>query len=45
MLSEDTKVLKCNQYKKDDKEPSIIYADIECLMNVKINLKIHSQQK
>ena len=29
--SEETKVLEFNQYKKSDKAPFIIYADLECL--------------
>ena len=29
-LSEDTKILEFNQYKKYDKAPSIIYADLKC---------------
>ena len=45
MASEDTKILEFNQYKKTYKAPSIIYADLECiikrLMDVKIILKIH----
>ena len=32
MPSSDTKVLQFNQYQKSDKRPSIIYADIECLI-------------
>ena len=32
MLSEDTKILEFNQYKKSDKAPSIIYADREYLI-------------
>ena len=31
MLSEDTKILKFNQYKESDKVPFNIYADLECL--------------
>ena len=30
MPSEDTKILKFNQYQKSDKAPFIIYADLEC---------------
>ena len=30
--SEDTMILKSNQYKKSDKAPYIIYADLICLM-------------
>ena len=32
MPSEDTKILKCNQYQKYDKKPFIIYADCEYLI-------------
>ena len=32
MPSEGTKTLEFNQYQKPDKEPFIIYADIECLL-------------
>ena len=32
MPSEDTKVLEFNQYKKSDKAPFIIYADLESLI-------------
>ena len=32
MSSEDTKILEFNQYKKSDKAPFIIYADIECVI-------------
>ena len=32
LSSEDTKVLEFNQYKKTDKAPFIIYADLECLI-------------
>ena len=32
MPSEDTKILKFNQYKKSDKAPYIIYAGLECLI-------------
>ena len=49
MPSEDTKILQFNQYLKSNKAPFIIYADLECLierlMDVKIILKIHLQQK
>ena len=31
MLSEDTKILEFNQYRKSDKAPFIIYADLECM--------------
>ena len=32
MLCEDTKILKFNEYKKYDKVPFIIYADLECFI-------------
>ena len=32
MPFEDTKILEFNQYKKSDKAPFIIYADLECLV-------------
>ena len=32
MLSEDTQILEFNQYKKFDKAPFIIYADLECII-------------
>ena len=32
IASEDTKLLQFNQYKKRDKLPFIVYADIECLI-------------
>ena len=32
MPSEDTKILKFNQYQKSDKAPFIIYADLECII-------------
>ena len=32
MPSEDTKMLKFNQYQKSDKAPFIIYADLECII-------------
>ena len=32
MLSEDTRTLEFNQYKKSDKAPVTIYADLECLI-------------
>ena len=32
MPSEDTKILGFNQYKKSDKAPFIIYADLECII-------------
>ena len=47
--SEDTKILEFNQCKKSDKAPFNIYVDLECLieklMDVKLSLKIHLQQK
>ena len=46
MASEDTKILKLNQYQKSDKASFIVYAGIGCLikrmMDVKIILKVHS---
>ena len=30
--SEDTKILEFNQYKKSEKVPFIIYADLECII-------------
>ena len=49
MPSKDTNILAFNQYQKSDKALFIIYADLECiiekLMDVKIILKIHLQQK
>ena len=32
MPSEDTKTLEFNQYKKSNKAPFTIYADLECLI-------------
>ena len=32
MLSENTKILEFDQYQKSNKEPFIIYADLECLI-------------
>ena len=32
MLSEDTNILELNQYQKCDREPFIIYAYLECIM-------------
>ena len=32
MPSEDTKILKFNQYQKSDKAPFIIYANLECII-------------
>ena len=34
MPSEDTKVLKFNQYHKSDKALFIIYADLECIIKI-----------
>ena len=49
MPSEDTKILEFNQYKKSDKAPFIIYADIECLIEkidrCKKNLENSSARK
>ena len=36
MLSEETKILSFNQYKKPNKAPFIIYTDLECIIE-KIN--------
>ena len=32
MLSEDTKILKLNQYHKFHKSPFIIYPDLDCII-------------
>ena len=32
MPSEETKLLRFNQYQKSDKVPAVIYADLECLI-------------
>ena len=32
MLSEDTRILEFNQYKKSDKAPFVIFAHLECLI-------------
>ena len=48
MPSKDTKLLEFNQYQNSDKGQFIIYVDLECiirLMNIKIILKIHPNQK
>ena len=49
MPSEDTKILKFNQYEKSDRAPFIIYGDLACIIEkiakTKIILKIHLQQK
>ena len=49
MPSENTKILEFNQYQKLGKAPFVIYADLQCLiereMDVKIILKIHQQQE
>ena len=46
MLSEDTKIFGFNQYQKSDKASFINYADLECLIEkivvVKIILKMYS---
>ena len=34
MPSEDTKILEFNQFQKSDKTPSIIYADLECIIEI-----------
>ena len=43
MPSEETKILEFNQYQKSHKAPFIIYADLECI--IEIILKIRLQQK
>ena len=49
MPVEDTKILEFNQYQKSNKAAFVIYVDPECLiekmMNVKIIVKVHTQQK
>ena len=49
MPSEGTKILEFNHYRKSDKTPSIIYADIESsiekLMGIKIILKNHCNKR
>ena len=42
--SEDSKILKFNQYWKSDKKPSVFYPDLEFL-NVKTILKNDPKQK
>ena len=37
--SEEAKILKFNQYQKADKAPFIIYANLECLIILKIDLQ------
>ena len=49
MPSEDTKILEFTQYQSSDKEPFIIYENLEFFiektdMDVKIILKIHLHQ-
>ena len=48
MNSEDTKILEFNQYQKFDQSPSIIYTDLECIIEkidgLKIIVKIFLQQ-
>ena len=45
---EDTKILEFNQYQKPNKEPFIIYADLECLIEkiegCKTAIRIHLQK-
>ena len=47
MLSDDTKILECNQCQKSDKAPFLIYVDLQCLkmqksvIFAKKNLKIY----
>ena len=50
MHAENRKILEVNQFKKSDKAPFIIYADLECFKEKtdgcnKIMLKIHPQKK
>ena len=48
MVSEDTTIVKLNQYQKSDKAPFIIHADLECIIekvNVKVILKTHLHLK
>ena len=40
ILSKDTKILEFNHYYKSDKTPATIYADLQCLINKKMNVKI-----
>ena len=32
MFSDDTKILECNQCKKSDKAPFLIYVDLQCII-------------
>ena len=32
MLSDDTKILECNQCQKSDKAPFLIYVDLQCII-------------
>ena len=34
MPSEETKILEFNQYQKSDKAPFLIYADLECIIEM-----------
>ena len=47
--SEDTKILKVNQCLKSNKTPITIYVERKCsiekMMNIKVILTIHQQQK
>ena len=49
MPSEDTEILKFNQYQKSEKAPFVVYADLQCLIekidDPEIILKIYLQQK
>ena len=49
MSSADNKILECNQNQKSDKEPFIIYADLECILKMtdrcKNNLENSSKTK
>ena len=35
MLSDDTKILECNQCQKSDKAPFLIYVDLQCIIKKK----------
>ena len=40
MPSKDTKMLEFNQYRKSDKIPSIVYADLESLIKIWVDVNI-----
>ena len=42
MSSEDTKILKLNQYQKSDKAPLAIYTHLECLIEKTDGCRINS---